>query len=206
MLSRVGMPAWKVGSGEASNPLILEAMLTTKSPLLLSSGMSSWAELDERVSLLKQHSSGAAVFQCTSKYPTSLKDVGLNVIEEMKHRFKIPIGLSDHSGSTSPGIAAIAHGADLLEFHVVFEKRMFGPDTPSSLNFRQLEEVVRFRNDYLELKNNPVNKDMVASEMAPMKDLFNKSLVLNRAMKKVRFCLGSTLRPRSLGLESPCSS
>lgn len=184
MLEKIGMPAWKVGSGEVNNPLIIDAMLKTSSPILLSSGMSDWDEIDDSVALLRDHPPGSALFQCTSRYPARLKEVGLNVVKDMKHKYNLPIGLSDHSGSTSPAFAAICSGVDLLEFHVVFDKKMFGPDSQSSLDFGQLREVIKFREDYLEMQNNPVDKDSVAEEMKTMKGLFNKSLVLKRALAK----------------------
>ena len=86
LLDRIGMPAWKVGSGEVSNPLILDAMLKTSKPILLSSGMSSWKELDESIKILSEKKADYAIFQCTSKYPTSLEDTGLNVFRKMKIR------------------------------------------------------------------------------------------------------------------------
>ena len=102
---------------------------------------------------LKKNKSEFALFQCTSKYPTNLREVGLNVIDEMKVKYKVPVGLSDHTGLTSSSFAAIVHGANIIEFHVVFDKKMFGPDTQSSVNFEQLNQIVKFRNDYFVLKN-----------------------------------------------------
>ena len=68
LLDQIGMPAWKVGSGEINNPLILEAMLRTSKPILLSTGMSNWSEIDESISILSGQKADYAVFQCTSKY------------------------------------------------------------------------------------------------------------------------------------------
>ena len=61
------------------------------------------------------------------------------MIDELRLEFGCPVGLSDHSGSVFPGLAALARGADLLEFHVTFDRRMFGPDVPASLTFDEAE-------------------------------------------------------------------
>ena len=89
--------------------------------------MSNWSEIDESISILSDKKAKYAVFQCTSKYPTSLDEIGLNVLSEMKGRYQVPLGLSDHSGSTSSAYSAIAKNADILEFHITFNKKMFGP-------------------------------------------------------------------------------
>ena len=184
LLDQIGMPAWKVGSGEINNPLILEAMLRTSKPILLSTGMSNWSEIDESISILSGQKADYAVFQCTSKYPTSLDEIGLNVLSEMKSRYKVPIGLSDHSGSTSSAYSAIANNADILEFHIAFNKKMFGPDTQSSLDFNQLKQVVKFRDDNFRMESNPIDKDKMAKELTAMRELFNKSLVLRKSLKR----------------------
>lgn len=200
LLDRIGMPAWKVGSGEISNPLMLDAMLKTSKPILLSSGMSSWKEIDESVAELSEKKAEYALFQCTSKYPTSLKEIGLNVLREMKGKYNVPVGLSDHSGETSVAYSAIANNADILEFHIVFNKKMFGPDTKSSLDFDQLNQVVKFRNDNFNIKNNPVDKDCMAKELSSIKELFNKSLVLKKSLKK-----GSIIKKGHLTAKKPCT-
>jgi N,N'-diacetyllegionaminate synthase len=198
LLDRVGVPAWKVGSGEINNSLILEAMLKTSKPILLSTGMSSWRELDKSITILLEKKADYAIFQCTSKYPTSLKEIGLNVLRDMRNKYNVPIGLSDHSGTTSVPFSAIANNADILEFHIVFNKKMFGPDARSSLNLEQLNQVVKFRNDNFKIESHPVDKDGMAKELTSMKALFNKSLVLSKSLEK-----GSTLKKEDLTAKKP---
>ena len=93
--------------------------------------------------------------QCTTKYPTSAEDIGLNVIRELKERYGLAVGLSDHSSTIYPSLAAISFGAKILEFHVIFDKKMFGPDSKSSLTIdevKQLVEGVRFIEKSIENK------------------------------------------------------
>ena len=125
LLEKIDIHAWKIGSGEINNPVLLEMILDTNKPILLSTGMSDWNEIDASIGKLVDDKIDCAIFQCTSKYPTEIEEVGLNVMKEMKEKYNIPTGLSDHSGRTSSAIAAIAKDANLLEVHVVFDKAMF---------------------------------------------------------------------------------
>lgn len=177
LLQKVGMPAWKVASGEVSNLALLDHMLLTGKPLLFSTGMSPWQELDETVTRMREQDASFAIFQCTTAYPCPPETVGLNILAEVRDRYHCPVGLSDHSGVIYPGLAAVALGADMVEVHVTLSREMFGPDVTSSVTtseFRQLVEGVRFIE---RMRANPVNKDQIAVEMAPMRDQFSKSVV-----------------------------
>ena len=125
-LEEVGVHTYKVGSGEVNNLLLLEKVTQTGKPIIISSGMSSFAELDETVNFLKSKNVRFSILQCTTAYPTMPEQYGLNVIGELKERYKVPVGFSDHSSWASTGIAAVALGAEILEFHVVFHKEIFG--------------------------------------------------------------------------------
>ena len=129
LLAKIGMPAWKIGSGEVFNLSLIDLIIELGGPLLLSSGMSSWKDIENVVNHAKDKGADVALFQCTSNYPTALEDVGINILAEIKEKFSIPNGLSDHSGSLWPSIAAIANRADFLEVHVNFDRAMYGPDS-----------------------------------------------------------------------------
>lgn len=178
MLAAMSMPAWKVGSGEFGSRDLMQAMLDTNRPLIVSTGMSSYREIAEIVDFVGRQNGDLALVQCTSKYPTALAEVGLNVIGEMKERFDLPCGLSDHSGKLWPSVAAIAQGADLIEVHVVFDRRMFGPDSPASLTVDEIRMLCEARDAVHEMRTNPVDKDSLAAELAQMRDLFGKSLAM----------------------------
>ena len=102
LLEKLDVPAWKVGSGDISNQILIEEMLKTGKPILLSSGMSSYKEIERTLSLIAASKSDYALFQCTTSYPCNAEDIGYNVITEMKERFECPVGLSDHSGTIYP--------------------------------------------------------------------------------------------------------
>lgn len=178
MLDRIGVPGWKIGSGEVSNPLLLEAVCKTSKPVLLSSGMSSYTEIKEQVRFINEREVPLALFQCTSQYPVKLGEIGLNVIDEMRKLFHVPVGLSDHSGQIFPGLAALARGADLLEVHVNFHKGMFGPDTSSSITFDKLKLITEAALAFYEMNRSSVDKDSAAAKLQDMKKLFGKSVAL----------------------------
>jgi N-acetylneuraminate synthase len=126
LLSQIGMPAWKVGSGEVFNEMLLQEIARNGAPIILSTGMSSYRDIDECVAKIKLRKLAFALLQCTSQYPAPLEKAGLNVLDELRRRFHCPVGLSDHSGTLFPGLMALARGAHIVEVHVVFDRRMFG--------------------------------------------------------------------------------
>ncbi|MGH3896890.1 MAG: N-acetylneuraminate synthase family protein [Pseudonocardiaceae bacterium] len=178
LLRRVGVAAWKVASGEVANPLLLDAVAQTGAPVLLSSGMSGWAELDGAVERLRGAGAGPlAVLQCTSAYPVPPERVGLNVLGEIRERYGCATGLSDHSGTIFPSLAAVALGGRVIEVHVALSREMFGPDVAASVTsseLRLLVDGVRYVGTALTA---PVDKNEVATELAPMRALFGRSLV-----------------------------
>lgn len=184
LLDQIGCAAWKVGSGEITNDFLLDFMGKTQKPILLSSGMSSYSEIDRAVKKLSKIGNPYALFQSTSKYPTSLEEVGLNVLEYFSRKYNVPVGLSDHSGMIFPSLFAMARGASFIEVHVTFHKSMFGPDVKSSLTIDELKILVQGADSIYLLDRNPVNKDRMAKELNEMKRLFEKSLATSKNLKK----------------------
>ena len=184
LLEKLQMPAWKVGSGETNNPELLARMMGTGKPILLSTGMSTVAEISDTVDLVRANQNALALFQCTSRYPAPLEQVGLNILEEFHQKFRVPVGLSDHTASIYPSLAAMAGRASLVEIHVTFNKSMFGPDTSSSLTLEELKQLAEARDAFHLMKANPVNKDEQAKSLSPMRSLFNKSVALKAPQRK----------------------
>ncbi|MDA7639301.1 N-acetylneuraminate synthase family protein [Akkermansiaceae bacterium] len=203
-LEQLGVSKYKIGSGEVNNYLMLEKICNTGKTVLLSSGMSSIAELQESVEFVQSYKNDLVLFQCTTAYPTAPKDWGLNVLSDLKSRFRLPIGFSDHSGGITACTAAAALGAEYLEFHVVFDKRMFGPDTPASLTIDEVHELCRAVREVKTALLYPVDKNE-NSQYSKLKDIFEKSLAVNKDLK-----LGDTLdfddleakKPKTQGIDS----
>jgi N,N'-diacetyllegionaminate synthase len=176
LLEIVGVAGWKIGSGEAFSINLLNVIFSTNKPILLSTGMSNWEEIDTTVSILKSRNLDFVILQCTSKYPTPLEEVGLNVVEQIRLRYDVPAGLSDHSGTPWPAIIALARGASAIEVHVTFDRHMFGPDTKASVTFKELSMICAARDAMRKIDKSPVDKDLTAIEMRTMRDTFGKSL------------------------------
>lgn len=182
LLSQVGVPAWKVASGEVNNLPLMRMFADSGKPVLLSSGMSSWSELDRVIELLKLKRAEYAIFQCTSEYPCSPESWGLNVVTEMIAKYECPVGLSDHSATIFAGLAAVALGASLLEVHVTFHRKMFGPDVSSSITFEELKLLVDGSNKIRDSMLNPVCKDLTAGSAAAMRSIFTKSIYAKKEL------------------------
>lgn len=184
LLANIGMPAWKVGSGEIASLDLIEAMCDAGGPILLSTGLCNIKELDSIIEIIKKKGNDFCIFQCTSKYPSSYKDIGLNVINELKNRYNCPVGLSDHSGKVFPSIFAISNESNLIETHMVFDKNSFGPDSKASLTPEELKLIVEARDAYYIMKKNPIDKNVISEDIINMKRLFGKSIATNINLTK----------------------
>src|SRR5436190_2217195 len=198
LLERVGVPAWKVASGEVSNVPMFERLLVSRLPMLVSTGMSPLEEIDAVVARAKAHNVPLVVMQCTTAYPCPPEKVGLNMIPFFRERYGCGVGLSDHSATIYAGLAAAALGIDALEVHVTLSREMFGPDVPASLTtgeLRQLVDGVRFIE---KMKSSPVDKDAMAAETAPLRNLFTKSVTARQDL-----AAGTLLREEHLTAKKP---
>ncbi|NOZ53737.1 MAG: N-acetylneuraminate synthase [Gammaproteobacteria bacterium] len=198
LLLDLDMPAWKIASGEVGNIPLLEKVAATGKPVLLSSGMSNWEELDEAVNVVRSMGTPFAVFQCTSAYPCPPQRVGLNVLSELSSRYACPVGISEHSATIFGGLAAVALGARLVEVHVTFHRKMFGPDVPASITFEDLDELVRGSRFIATALDNPVDKRKEAEDLAPLRAIFTKSIVA-----KVQLRAGETLTADDVTFKKP---
>lgn len=203
LLSRIGMPAWKVGSGEFRSQELIEAMAHTGAPVLFSTGMATVAEIDQAVAWFTEHGVPFMLFQCTSRYPTPLEQVGLNVLDDFGARYGCPVGLSDHSGSPFPALAALARGAHAVEVHVTFHRRMFGPDVPASLTVEELATLSGARDACHVMACHPVDKDKMAAELSDVRRIFTKSVALARSLPAGTVLDESMLAPKKPGTGIP---
>ncbi len=180
LLEKIETKRYKIGSGEVNNFLMLEKIAHTGKPMILSSGMSSLSELDDAINFIQKFGNDLSVLQCTTSYPTPPQRVGLNMIKELKERYpNLKVGLSEHTGEIYAGLAAIALGAEILEFHAVFDKRMFGPDATSSLTIDQIRELVKGVRSIETSLNHPIDKNDT-SPYSELKGIFEKSLAVNK--------------------------
>lgn len=182
-LEKINVGKYKIGSGDTNNHLLLKKVAETSKPIILSTGMASFSEIDESIKLITKFNNKISLLQCTSKYPVEPQDWGLNVIEELKLKYKFPIGYSDHSGNISAVMAATALGADIVEFHVCFDHMMFGPDTSSSLTINEVRLLAEGVKQIRLSLNNPVNKSDLKG-LEQNRKLFSRTIVVNKDLKK----------------------
>ena len=200
LLSRLPVAAWKVASGEVATLPMFDRIARTRLPVLLSTGMSPMEEIDRAVDRIKKSRVPYAVFQCTSAYPCPPEKIGLNLLSVFRQRYGCAVGLSDHSGTIYPGLAAASLGCDLIEVHVTLSRQMFGPDVPASLTIAQLRQLVEGVRFIERMKSHPVDKDLLAGEMSQLRGIFNKSIVA-----RVDLPAGTVLDDRLLAIKKPGS-
>ena len=203
-LEEIGVEQYKIGSGEVNNFLLLEKIAQTGKPVILSSGMSSYAELDQTVAFLKERKVAFSILQCTTAYPTQPEQYGLNVIQELKKRYNVPVGFSDHSAKIETCIAAAALGASILEFHVVFDRQLFGPDSKSSLTIPETRDLVLAVRNIATALSHPIDKNNTA-EFSTVKQIFEKSLAVNKDLPQnhiLTFADLESKKPKGFGIDA----
>ena len=198
LLERVGVAAWKVASGEISNLPMLRRMTERGLPMLLSTGISDWPEIDKAMAAIKSSGTPVALLQTTTMYPTPPEKVGLNLLAEFRTRFGCPIGLSDHSGTIFPGLAAYTLGARFLEVHLTLSRHMFGPDVSSSVTVEELTQLARGLRFLAETFAHPVDKNHQAAALGELRAMFRKSVVA-----RVNIPAGKVLELQDLALKKP---
>ncbi|OGZ97803.1 MAG: N-acetylneuraminate synthase [Candidatus Sungbacteria bacterium RIFCSPLOWO2_02_FULL_54_10] len=179
LLEEVGMKRYKIPSGEVTNIPFLERVAKTGKPVILSSGMSPWKEIDRAAETIKKNGNHLTVVQCTSMYPTPPEKVGLNVMQEMAERYTCPVGLSDQSLTNYAGFAAAALGASIIEKHITLSRWVYGSDAKHSVEPDEFRDFVAGVRAIGKMRQNSVDKNDI-SAVAEMKPIFEKSVVAGR--------------------------
>ena len=198
LLRSIGVAAWKVASGEITNVPLLDAIAATRQPTMLSTGMSALEEVDAAVARLRSHGSPVAVMQCTSVYPCPAHMVGLNVLPLLRERYGTAVGLSDHSATIYPALAAATLGAEVVEVHVTLSREMFGPDVVASVTTQELTQLVAGVRFNTIMRRQPVDKFVANPHTASLRDIFMKSIVARTDLPA-----GTVLEERHLAVKKP---
>lgn len=143
-LLELGMPFVKVGSGDIGNVSFLRDIGRRHVPVILSTGMSSLADVD--ISLAALRDGGAediTLLHCTTNYPCPYVDVNLRAMTTLHDAFHLPVGYSDHTVGTEVAIAAVARGAQVIEKHFTLDKTMDGPDHAASTERNEFQQMVQ---------------------------------------------------------------
>ncbi len=187
-LETIGMPFWKIPSGEITNYPYLVKIAKTEKPVILSTGMCMVHEIEEAVNTLKgQGTTKLTLLHCNTEYPTPFEDVNLSAILFMRDFFGVDVGYSDHTKGIEIAIAAVALGATVIEKHFTLDRNMEGPDHKASLvpnEFAEMTKSIRNIEKALgdgvkmptasETKNIPVvRKSIVASKSIKAGDMLS---------------------------------
>jgi N,N'-diacetyllegionaminate synthase len=142
-LEGLGLSAYKIGSGEMSDIPTLTRIAGFGKPMIVSTGMATWDEIELTYDALVRRGAPLALLNCVSEYPPVYEDMNLGVIPQMIARLpRAVIGHSDHAPDLYTSFAAVTLGAKIIEKHVILDKRQLGPDQSVSIDFRDLANLV----------------------------------------------------------------
>jgi N,N'-diacetyllegionaminate synthase len=196
MLEQIHMSAYKIPSGEVTNLPLLERIAQTGKPVLLSSGMSDWRELDQAVAVFKGKVP-LTIMHCASIYPCPPERVGLNILKEIRERYQTPVGYSDHTLGLAAPIAAAALGASVIEKHFPFSRSMYGSDARHSMEPADFKILSQALHEIWKINEPPVDKNDI-SVFRDMKRIFQKSVVLAKSLPA-----GTVLQKEHLAFKKP---
>lgn len=199
LVEDLGVRNIKIASGEVNNVPLLEALKKydkNNLSVFLSSGMSTLKELKKSYQILKKFD--PVVMQCTSMYPCDAKNVGINNIDIFKKTLKCRVGFSDHTQGFAASISAIMKGAEVIEKHITFSKKMYGSDAKFAMEpneFKVFSDEINFT---LEMLKNPIDKNNLNKNLNSMRKTFNKSIYANKELKK-----NDTIKYEDLSFKKP---
>lgn len=142
-LERMGVPAYKIGSGECNNYPLIEHIAVFGKPVIMSTGMNDIRSISKGVAIFRKYKVPYALLHCTSLYPTPYEKVRLGALNELRKSFPdAVIGLSDHSIGNYTSLGAVSLGASILEKHFTSNKKWPGPDIAVSLEPEELKDLI----------------------------------------------------------------
>ncbi len=184
-LNDLNVNAFKVSSADLTNTVLIEYLSKTGKPLILSTGMSYWQEIEKTVSFLKSQNTSFALLHCRSVYPVWPREVNLKMISKLRE-FNVPVGYSGHDIGIKIPLIAASMGACIIEKHITLDKKMDGPDHKISLEPFELERLVRDiriadqamgkENRYL-LRGEILNRELFAKSLIAGCDIRKQSAI-----------------------------
>lgn len=198
-LDELGVPFWKIPSGEVTNLPFLLAAAKTGRPAVLSTGMCEMEEIRAAVEALQ--TGGAPeirLLHCNTEYPTPFEDVNLRAMATMRQAFGLEVGYSDHTRGIEVPVAAVALGATVIEKHFTLDRNMEGPDHKASLEPAELAAMVRA------IRN--VEKALGTAEKKPSpSERKNIAVARKSIVAKTAIAAGETLTEDNLTVKRPGS-
>jgi N,N'-diacetyllegionaminate synthase len=196
-LNKIGMPIFKIPSGELTNLPFLRHIAKYRKPMIVSTGMGTLEEAAEAVATIRDEGNfDITVLHCVSNYPAAPATINLRVMEAMKANLDVEIGYSDHTVGIEASVIAVAAGARVIEKHFTLDCQMPGPDHMASLEPQELTEMVKAIRRVEVLLGNGIKKP--TTEELEVAKIVRRSVVASCAISK-----GTTIEAEMLVLRRP---
>ena len=195
-LEDMDVPAYKIASFEITDIPLIEYVASKGKPIILSTGIASLDDIKVAINAcLDVGNENIALLKCTSSYPAPFDEINLNTIPDMRDKFKVVVGLSDHTLGSEISTAAIAVGANIIEKHFILDRNLGGPDSDFSMEpdeFKQM--VISIRN----VEKAMGNVSYILSDKMKANREFSRSLFVVEDMKSgeiISECNVRSIRP-----------
>jgi N,N'-diacetyllegionaminate synthase len=196
LLAQLGVPAFKVGSGELTNLPFLRALSEYGLPLLVSTGMATLEEVAAAVRVITAGQAPLVLLHCVSSYPAPPQEANLRAITTLREAFGVPVGYSDHCLGSEVTMAAVARDACVIERHLTLDRNRPGPDHAASMEPGELAELVR--------RIREVEASLGTGEKTPQPSESDTRRVARRSLVAARpLAAGETLTAESLASKRP---
>lgn len=196
-LDELKVPAFKIPSGEITNFLLLKHIAKKGKPIILSTGMSNLEEVETALkTIMDEGVKDVVLLHCVSNYPAKVEEINLRAMETLKRAFGLPVGLSDHTLSTTVPTAAVALGAAIIEKHFTLDRKLPGPDQKASLEPDELREMVLHIREVEKALGDGIKKPTKSEEAI-------KKSVRRSIVARVNIPKGTTIVEDMLDLKRP---
>ena len=197
LLESIGVPAYKIASGQIIETPFIKKIAQTGKPIFLSTGMATMQEVKEAVdSIQSENNNEIILLQCTTNYPSSINDANLNVIREYKKNFPFLVGYSDHTTDELAAIIAVTIGAEVVEKHFTLDKKLPGPDHSSSMTPAEFSDFVK--------KIRTINKALGSARKEPTEIEKENAVCMRRSIVAKRMVKeGSTISEEDITFKRP---
>jgi len=176
ILERIEVPLYKIPSGEITNLPLLTYIAKKGKPIILSTGMATFEEIDEAINIIKNEGvEDIILLYCVTSYPAKMESLDLNVISSLRNRYHLPVGFSDHTTGNVAAIAARTLNACVIEKHFTLDRKMSGPDHQASIDPKGLKKLVMAIRGIESALGNGMKK--ISKEESEIKAITRKSLV-----------------------------
>jgi len=143
-LENMKIPIYKIASFEITDIPLIEYIASKKKPVIISTGIAELKDIEKAIKACKRMDNNKiTLLKCTSAYPAPYEEMNLLTIADMIKRFKLPVGLSDHSMGWEVPVAAVALGAKVIEKHFILDRKLGGPDAPFSMEPEEFSQMVK---------------------------------------------------------------